>query len=148
MDNISEKMKDDPLKILKGALENVRPVVETKSRRVGGANYQVPVEVRAPRGEALSIRWILTAANARPGKSMMERLSGELMDAYQNVVRLLRREKTFTRWLKQTKLSLTSVGKVELICNILWTEFVILASSLTLMLAKLQLHRTYSLLHG
>lgn len=83
MDHISEKMKDDPLKILKGALENVRPLVETKSRRVGGANYQVPVEVRSSRGEALSIRWILSAANDRPGRSMTERPSGELMDAYQ-----------------------------------------------------------------
>ena len=83
MDTISEKMKDDPLKILKGALDNVRPLVETKSRRVGGANYQVPVEVRSARGEALSIRWILIAANDRPGRTMVDRLSGELMDAYQ-----------------------------------------------------------------
>ncbi len=83
MDQISEKMKDDPLKVVKGAMENVRPVVETKSRRVGGANYQVPVEVRTSRGEALSIRWILAAAHGRPGKTMVERLSNEIMDAYQ-----------------------------------------------------------------
>lgn len=83
MDTISEKMKDDPLKILKGAMDNVRPLVETKSRRVGGANYQVPMEVRPARGEALSIRWILTAAHDRPGKTMIDRLSGEIMDAYQ-----------------------------------------------------------------
>lgn len=83
MDQISEKMKDDPLKIVKTALENVRPVVETKSRRVGGANYQVPVEVRSSRGEALSIRWILKSAQDRPGRTMVERLSNEIMDAYQ-----------------------------------------------------------------
>lgn len=83
MDQISEKMKDDPLKIVKTAMENVRPVVETKSRRVGGANYQVPVEVRSSRGEALSIRWILKSAQDRPGKTMVERLSNEIMDAYQ-----------------------------------------------------------------
>jgi small subunit ribosomal protein S7 len=83
MDTISEKMKDDPLKILKTALDNVRPLVETKSRRVGGANYQVPMEVRPARGEALGIRWIIQGAKDRPGRTMVDRLSGELMDAYQ-----------------------------------------------------------------
>ncbi|MCB0326454.1 MAG: 30S ribosomal protein S7 [Bdellovibrionales bacterium] len=82
MDEIAEKVKDDPLKIAKGAVENARPVVETKSRRVGGANYQVPVEVRPARSEALGIRWIISAAVSRPGRSMVERLSSELIDAY------------------------------------------------------------------
>ncbi|MEZ4704288.1 MAG: 30S ribosomal protein S7 [Bdellovibrionota bacterium] len=82
MDEVAEKVKDDPLKITKTALENVRPMVETKSRRVGGANYQVPVEVRPARSEALGIRWLITAAVARPGRSMIERLSSELIDAY------------------------------------------------------------------
>ena len=82
MDILAEKMKDDPIKVLKKALDNVRPLVETKSRRVGGANYQVPIEVRPSRGEALGIRWLLDAARGRPGKSMAEKLAFELMDAH------------------------------------------------------------------
>lgn len=82
LDNIAEQVKDDPVKILKAALDNVRPLVETKSRRVGGANYQVPIEVAPLRGEALSIRWILKAAKDRPGRSMQEKLTSELIDAY------------------------------------------------------------------
>jgi len=82
MDLLAEKMKDDPLKVFKKALDNVRPLVETKSRRVGGANYQVPMEVRPSRSEALGIRWILDAARGRPGKSMSEKLAFELMDAH------------------------------------------------------------------
>ncbi|MEZ4820349.1 MAG: 30S ribosomal protein S7 [Bdellovibrionota bacterium] len=82
LDSIAEQIKDDPVKILKTALDNVRPLVETKSRRVGGANYQVPVEVNAARGEALGIRWILTSAKSRPGRSMQEKLTSELIDAY------------------------------------------------------------------
>lgn len=84
MDTISEKMKDDPLKILKGALDNVRPVVETKSRRVGGANYQVPVEVRPDRRMTLCIRWIVNYSRLRGEKTMCERLSAELLDAANN----------------------------------------------------------------
>ena len=79
---LAEKMKDDPIKVLRKALDNVRPLVETKSRRVGGANYQVPIEVRAARGEALGLRWILDAARARPGRSMAEKLAFELIDAH------------------------------------------------------------------
>lgn len=83
LDIVAEKMKDDPLKVLKRALDNVKPVVETKSRRVGGANYQVPMEVRPSRSEALGIRWLLIGAKGRPGRSMAERLAGELLDAHQ-----------------------------------------------------------------
>jgi len=83
-DIVAEKMKDDPLRIFKRALENIKPIVETKSRRVGGANYQVPVEVRATRREALGFRWMIRAASERPGHSMQEKLAGEMMDAYNN----------------------------------------------------------------
>ncbi len=83
-DTVAEKMKDDPIKVFKRALENVKPVIETKSRRVGGANYQVPVEVRPTRREALGLRWLLIAAAGRPGRSMSERLADELLDAYNN----------------------------------------------------------------
>ena len=82
-DQVEQKLKDDPLKIFKKALDNVKPVVEVKSRRVGGATYQVPVEVRQDRRVALAIRWLITASRARSERTMMERLSNELMDAAQ-----------------------------------------------------------------
>ena len=80
-DQVESKLKDDPLKIFKKALDNVKPVVEVKSRRVGGANYQVPVEVRPVRRVALAMRWIREAAQKRGEKSMDARLAGELMEA-------------------------------------------------------------------
>ncbi len=82
-DVIQEKMNDDPLKVFKKAIENVKPHVEVKSRRVGGANYQVPVEVRPARRQSLSSRWIIEFARKRTEKSMKERLAGEFMDAFQ-----------------------------------------------------------------
>ncbi len=83
LDVIQEKLNDDPLKVFKKAIENVKPHVEVKSRRVGGANYQVPVEVRPSRRQSLSSRWIIEFARKRTEKSMKERLAGEFMDAYQ-----------------------------------------------------------------
>jgi len=84
LDTISTRMKADPLKVFHDALTNVGPHLEVKSRRVGGANYQVPVEVRPLRRVALAIRWIIDASRKRGEKSMMARLSSELMDAAQN----------------------------------------------------------------
>lgn len=81
LDQIAEKKDGDPLESLELALENVRPVVEVKSRRVGGATYQVPVEVRPLRRNALAMRWSIEAARKRSEKSMADRLAGELMDA-------------------------------------------------------------------
>ena len=81
LDQISEKRQGDPLETLEQALENVRPVVEVKSRRVGGATYQVPVEVRPRRRNALAMRWLIEAARKRSEKSMANRLAGELLDA-------------------------------------------------------------------
>jgi len=80
---IQEKLNDDPLKVFKKAIDNVKPHVEVKSRRVGGANYQVPVEVRPSRRQSLSSRWIIEFARKRTEKSMRERLASEFMDAYQ-----------------------------------------------------------------
>ena len=74
----------DPLEVFSTALSNVRPVVEVKSRRVGGANYQVPLQVRAERRIQLAFRWMITAARSRKGKPMAEKLAMELMDAAQN----------------------------------------------------------------
>lgn len=85
MDTVQEKIKDDdPLTIFEGAMENVRPRVEVKSRRVGGATYQVPMEVRQTRRNALAIRWIINFSKSRSGKSMSEKLAAELIDAYNN----------------------------------------------------------------
>lgn len=75
------KTGTDPIATLKRALENVRPTLEVRSRRVGGATYQVPVEVQADRGLALAIRWLISSARARSGKSMAEKLAAELSDA-------------------------------------------------------------------
>jgi small subunit ribosomal protein S7 len=83
-DIIEAKMKSDPLAVFKSALENVAPAIEVRSRRVGGATYQVPVEVRTERRQALAIRWLITAARGRNDKTMVERLSSELMDAANN----------------------------------------------------------------
>ncbi len=83
IDQIGEKLKgEDPINVFKNALDNVKPMVEVKSRRVGGANYQVPVDVRAERRTALAIRWILIAARERNEKTMQKRLAGELIDAF------------------------------------------------------------------
>lgn len=80
-DQISKKSGKDPLEVFSTAMNNVRPIVEVKSRRVGGANYQVPVEVRPSRRTALAMRWVRDAARKRSEKSMGARLAGELMDA-------------------------------------------------------------------
>jgi small subunit ribosomal protein S7 len=83
-DIIEQKSKQEPLPLFKQALENVAPAIEVRSRRVGGATYQVPVEVRTERRQALAIRWIINAARGRNDKTMVDRLSAELMDAANN----------------------------------------------------------------
>ena len=83
-DIIKERFKEEPIEVFRKALDNVKPKLEVKSRRVGGATYQVPVEVRPERAQALAIRWLISAARARSEKTMSARLSGELMDASQN----------------------------------------------------------------
>lgn len=84
LDMIEKDLKKDPLEVFQQALKNVSPVMEVKPRRVGGATYQVPMEVSADRQFALATRWILAAARARSGRSFSEKLAGELMDAYNN----------------------------------------------------------------
>jgi small subunit ribosomal protein S7 len=81
MDVIQERSSQDPLEVFEQAIRNVAPVLEVKPRRVGGATYQVPVEVAPDRRISLAMRWILTSAKTRPGKSMAEKLASELMDA-------------------------------------------------------------------
>ena len=82
--SIEDRAKQDPLKMFKTAIDNVKPAVEVKSRRVGGSTYQVPVEVRPDRRTSLSMRWIIGAARRRPERSMAEKLSAELLDAANN----------------------------------------------------------------
>jgi small subunit ribosomal protein S7 len=84
MGNLKEKTGNEPLDVFIKAMDNVKPVVEVKSRRVGGATYQVPIEIRETRREALAMRWIINAARSRAGKSMAERLAQELADASNN----------------------------------------------------------------
>ena len=83
-DLVLDRTREDPLKIFHRALENCQPMVEVKSRRVGGANYQVPVEVRPSRRMALAMRWLVSFARKRPGKSMREKLANELIEAAHN----------------------------------------------------------------
>ena len=81
LDTIATRSKSDPVEVFNQAIDNVRPMVEVKSRRVGGATYQVPVEVRPKRQLALAMRWVVEAARARSGRSMGARLADELLDA-------------------------------------------------------------------
>ncbi|MFA5354440.1 MAG: 30S ribosomal protein S7 [Thermodesulfovibrionales bacterium] len=83
-DILKDKTGNDPLKVFKASVDNVKPAVEVKPRRVGGATYQVPVEVKPARKIALAIRWIVDYSRARKEKTMQERLAGELLDAFNN----------------------------------------------------------------
>ena len=84
LDTVEAKAKANPVELFHAALDNIKPQVEVRSRRVGGAAYQVPVEVRPERAQALAIRWLITASRGRPETTMSARLSGELMDAANN----------------------------------------------------------------
>ena len=108
MKELGEKSGENPLDIFTKAVDNVKPVVEVKSRRVGGATYQVPVEIREERREALAMRWIIAAARARNGKCMMS-----LWMHTTQLVQLSRRRKMYTEWQMQTRHSATSAGSSE-----------------------------------
>jgi len=84
LDVIKDRTKEDPVKVFKKAMDNVKPVLEVKSRRVGGATYQVPIEVAQDRRTSLAIRWLITNARSRNEKTMRERLAGEFLDAFNN----------------------------------------------------------------
>ena len=84
IDKIRSKSKDEPITVFNQAISNIKPTVEVRSRRVGGATYQVPVEVRNDRKQALAIRWLISSARARGENTMIDRLSSELMDAFSN----------------------------------------------------------------
>ncbi len=104
LDNIGEKVKDvSSLEMFKKAIENAAPSLEVKSRRVGGATYQVPVEVSRSRRLALSIRWVIAHAKARAGRSMAEKLTGELLDAYNNTGGAIRKKEDVHRMAEANK---------------------------------------------
>jgi len=84
LDKIKEKTKEDPIKVFNSAISNIRPNLEVRSRRVGGATYQVPSEVKVDRSQALAIRWIIDAARKRRGKNMKMKLYQEFLDAHEN----------------------------------------------------------------
>ena len=92
LDIVTAKTKEESLGVFKRAIENTRPTVEVRSRRVGGATYQVPVEIPAARRGSLAMRWLIQSARKRPGKSMAEKLAGELMDAMNNTGAAVRRK--------------------------------------------------------
>ena len=84
MDLVADRTKDDPIRVFRKALDNIKPIIEVKSRRVGGSTYQVPVEIRGDRREALGIRWLINYSRNRGEKSMKDRLAGEIIDAFNN----------------------------------------------------------------
>ena len=84
LDKIKETKKEDPLKVFNTAISNVRPNIEVRSRRVGGATYQVPVEVKSKRSQALALRWLVDASRKRKNKNMSDKIFNEIYDAYQN----------------------------------------------------------------
>ena len=84
LEKIKSKTKDDPINIFNDAIKNVRPTVEVKARRVGGATYQVPVEVKSKRSQALALRWLIAASRKRKDKKMSDKIFNEIYDAYQN----------------------------------------------------------------
>jgi len=103
LSRIEEKTKEDPLKVFKKAVDNSAPILEVRSRRVGGATYQVPVEVAPSRRIALGIRWLIGNARGRAGKSMSEKLSGELLDAYNNTGGAVKKKEDVHRMAEANK---------------------------------------------
>lgn len=104
LDLIAEKTKgEDPLEVFRTAVDKVKPAVEVKSRRVGGASYQVPVEVRADRRTALAMRWLITASRARGERTMRERLAGELLDAANGRGQAMRKREEVHRMAEANK---------------------------------------------
>lgn len=100
---IEEKLSANPMDIFNAALENVKPVLETKARRVGGANYQVPMEVRPARRQTLAIRWLVLYARKRSERKMDERLAGEILDAYNNAGGAVKKKEEMHRTAEANK---------------------------------------------
>jgi small subunit ribosomal protein S7 len=103
MDSIKTKTGNDPLKVFKTAMDNVKPMLEVKSRRVGGASYQVPVEIRPNRRLALALRWLTQYAQQRSGKSMQEKLAAEILDASNNTGGAIKKKEDTHRMAEANK---------------------------------------------
>ncbi len=104
LETIGAKLEgQDPLEVFNQAIENVKPVLEVKSRRVGGANYQVPIEVKPERRQALAIRWVITHSRARNEKTMQQRLANELMDAFKNTGGAIKKKEDVLRMAEANK---------------------------------------------
>ena len=103
LDEIEQKLKDDPLKVFKKAVDNVSPILEVRSRRVGGATYQVPVEVAVNRRVALGMRWLIGHARSRAGKDMSGKLSAEILDAYNNAGGAVKKKEDVHRMAEANK---------------------------------------------
>ncbi len=115
---MSEKLGKDAMEVFEQAMNNIMPVLEVKARRVGGANYQVPIEIRPERRQTLAIRWLVIATRKRSEREMSAKLAAELIDA---LAARSKRKKTRTEWRRRTRRSLTSVSNRE----ILWQEITI-----------------------
>ncbi len=102
-DNIQAKLGVDPMEVFTKALENVMPVLEVKARRVGGSTYQVPMEIRPARRQTLAIRWLVMYARNRGEKTMVERVSAELMDAYNNTGNAVKKKEDMHRMAEANK---------------------------------------------
>ena len=112
-DLVEQRSGRDALEVFEEAINNIMPVLEVKARRVGGSNYQVPVEVRPERRTTLGLRWLVNYARLRGEKTMEDRLANEILDAANNTGGAVKNVRTLTKWLKRTKHSLTIVGKIE-----------------------------------
>ena len=112
LDKIKSKNNQDPIKIFNSAITNVKPNIECRSRRVGGATYQVPVEVKSKRAQALALRWIMEATRKRKNKTMADKLFAELVDASQNKGSAIKKERIHIKWLKQIKLCSFQMVKI------------------------------------
>ena len=118
-DQIKEKTEKDPVEVFQQALENVMPSLEVKARRVGGANYQVPMEVRPARRQTLALRWLTAYSRSRSERTMAERLAGELMDAANNTGASVKKREEMHKQAEANKRSRTSVGKArsKIVCQ-------------------------------
>ena len=112
LDKIKSKSKDEPINVFNDAINNIRPTVEVRSRRVGGATYQVPVEVRPKRSQALALRWLIDASRKRKDKTMSDKLFNEIFDAYNNKGSSIKKKRTRIKWQSQIKLLLIIGGKI------------------------------------
>ena len=103
LDKIQSKSKEEPIKIFNGAINNIKPTIEVRSRRVGGATYQVPVEVKTTRSQTLALRWLLEATRKRKNKTMSDKLFNELMDASQNKGAAIKKKEDTHRMAESNK---------------------------------------------